>query len=310
MAVPAGSGAATPRRAWLGVVALVGCAALWSLNGPLIKLLDAADVSAITIASYRSLIGGAVFLPLALPRWRGLFAGGVAWPVASVLVFTIMTASFVLATTMTAAANAIILQYTSPIWVFLLAPLLLGERPARAEAAILLVAMAGVGVIFAGNPQPDSRGLIIALVSGFGYGTLTVTLRALRNVNPTVVAGWNALGSGLILAVWIAADESASFALTPRQWALMLLLALVQFTTPYVLFSWALQYVEAHQAALILLLETVLNPIWTFLLVGEVPPPATLAGGPLILLGVAGWMVLAWRRERRQRTAATIVPAP
>ena len=87
-----------------------------------------------------------------------------------------------------------------------------------------------------------------------------------------------------------------------------MLLSLVQFTLPYVLFSWGLQRVEAHRAALIVLLETVLNPLWTFLLVGEAVPPATLLGGPLILVGVAGWLLLSWRRERRQRRAAAIVP--
>lgn len=283
---------------------LLACAALWSLNGPLIKLLDRVETPAVTIACYRSLIGGLVFLPFALPRFRTLQRVAPAWPIASALTFTIMTASFVIATTKTAAANAIILQYTSPIWVFLLSPLLLNERPGRAEGLVLLVAMAGVGVIFAGNPHTDLSGLLVALVSGWGYGTLTVLLRGLRPVHPTVVAAINALGSGLLLlpavAVW------GTFALTGPQWGLILLLALVQFTTPYVLFSWALQHIEAHRAALILLLEPILNPIWTCLLVGEVPPTATLLGGPLILLGVAGWLVVTWRRDRSLN--ATVAP--
>jgi drug/metabolite transporter (DMT)-like permease len=290
--VPAGAGS----RRWLAVLMLLACAALWSLNGPLIKLLDRVETPAVTIACYRSLIGGLVFLPFALRRLHTLQRVARAWPVASVLTFTIMTASFVIATTKTAAANAIILQYTSPIWVFLLSPLLLNERPGRAEGLVLLVAMAGVGVIFAGNPQTDLPGLLVALVSGWGYGTLTVLLRGLRPVHPTVVAAINALGSGLLLlpavTVW------GTFALTGPQWGLILLLALVQFTTPYVLFSWALQHIEAHRAALILLLEPILNPIWTYLLVGEAPPAATLFGGPLILLGVTGWLVLSWQRER------------
>lgn len=278
---------------------LLACAGLWSLNGPLIKLLDQAAVPGITIACYRSLLGGIVFLPFALRRLHTVRRVHPGWPIASMLMFTIMTASFVIANTLTEAANAIILQYTSPIWVFLLAPLLLGERPGRSEGLVLLIAMAGVAVIFMGNPTTSLPGLGVALISGFGYGTLTITLRGLRAVTPTVVAGCNALGSGLLLAlpvfIW------GRFSLSGYEWFLMLLLALVQFTFPYVLFSWALQYVEAHRAALILLLETVLNPIWTFFFVGEVPPLATLAGGPLILVGVAGWLVLGWQRERQRR---------
>ena len=160
-------------------------------------------------------------------------------------------------------------------------------------AFMLLVAMVGVGVIFSGNPDTSVAGLVVALVSGLGYGSLTVTLRALRPVSPTVVAALNALGSGLLLVgpvvVW------GVFVLTADQWGLMLLLAIVQFTLPYVMFSWALRYVEAHRAALILLLETVLNPLWTYLIVHEAPPIATLLGGPLILLSVVGWLLLRGR---------------
>jgi drug/metabolite transporter (DMT)-like permease len=290
---------------WPGIAALIVCAALWSLNGPLIKLLKQEGVHPLTIACGRSLLGGMIFLPLA---WRGLATlrrVSPVWPIGSVLLFTGMTASFVIATTMTAAANAIILQYTSPIWVFLLAPLLLHERPGRAEGLVLLVAMAGVAIIFVGNHEAHLLGLTIALASGFGYGALTVVLRGLRPVNPFAAALLNALGSGLLLlgpaVVWGALN------LTARAWWLMLLMSVVQFTAPYVLFSWALQRVEAHRAALIVLLEALLNPLWTFLAVGEQVPVPTLMGGPLILIGVAGWLWLSWRRGK---LAEAPVPPP
>ena len=63
------------------------------------------------------------------------------------------------------------------------------------------------------------------------------------------------------------------------------------------MFSWALKYVQAHRAALIVLLETVLNALWTYLIIGEMVPTATLIGGPLILFSIAGWILLSWRRE-------------
>lgn len=292
------SASTTARRTWLAILTLVVCAALWSLNGPLIKLLNAegGGVSGTAIAFYRSAIGGIVFLPFALRRLSTLRNVSVGWPIGSVLTFTLMTICFVIATTHTAAANAIILQYTSPIWVFLLSPLLLKERSGRAEGAVLLVAMAGVATIFFGHPTGELPWLIVALGSGLGYGALTVTLRGLRRVNPALVASMNCLGSGVLLIP--AVVGWGSFQLAGPQWALVLLLGLVQFALPYVMFSWALQYVKAHQAALIVLLETVLNPLWTFLIVGEPVPRPTLVGGPLILVGVVGWLLLTWRRGR------------
>jgi drug/metabolite transporter (DMT)-like permease len=85
---------------------------------------------------------------------------------------------------------------------------------------------------------------------------------------------------------------------------LVLLLGLVQFTIPYVMFSWALQRVPAYQAALIVLLEALLNPLLTWLIVGEPVPGATLIGGPLILLGVGIWLWLQRAATLRQRALA------
>ena len=280
------------RTRWFGVVALVGCATLWSLNGPLIKLLTQADVPFVTTACYRSLLGGLIFVPLAARRYRTLRKVPVAWPVGSVLAFTLMTACFVAATSKTAAANAIILQYTSPIWVFLLAPLLLRERLRASDGLVLVLAMTGVAIIFFGHATTETPALVIGLASGLGYGSLTVALRGLRHVDPSTVVALNFVGSGLLLLPAVAAW--GAFALSGYQWALMLILSIVQMAIPYLLFSWALRYVEAHRAALLLLLETVLNPLWTYLAVREPVPTPTLIGGPLILLSVVGWTLLTW----------------
>jgi len=291
----------TSRRWWLALGALVLAAVLWSLNGPLIKLLEASGMTGVTIACARSLIGGVLFLPLSLPHVRTLRNAHVAWPIGSVAMFTLMTACFVIATTKTFAANAIILQYTSALWVFLLSPLLLREYPTRREGAVLALAMLGVLVIFLGHPTGAVPWLVVALGSGLGYGALTVTLRGLRLVHPLVVTGMNALLSGLILLPAVA--WRGSFELTEQQWLLVLLMSVVQFTIPYVLFTWALQHIAAYQAALIVLIEALLNPLWTFLTVGELPPPATLLGGPLILASVAGWVLLTARSGAQLRRA-------
>jgi DME family drug/metabolite transporter len=299
------------RRSWFGVLALIGCATLWSLNGPLIKLLDRAEVPGITIACYRSLLGGLVFLPIAARRWRTLRLVSIGWPIGSVLTFTLMTSCFVIATTQTAAANAIILQYTSPIWVFLLSPVLLRERFRLSDGLVLVLAMTGVAIIFLGHATGDVPALSIGLASGLGYGSLTVALRGLRRADPSTVVALNFVGSGLLLlppvAIW------GIFLLNGYQFVLVLVLSVVQMAIPYLLFSWALQRVEAHRAALIVLLETVLNPLWTYLIVHEPVPEPTLIGGPLILLSVISWLLLTWRREtltRQRRGASMTAPLP
>ncbi len=289
----------TNRQVWLGTAALIACATLWSLNGPLIKLLNQAGegftgVPGVTIACYRSLFGGAIILPIAIRRWKTLRNVRVGWSIGSVLAFTLMTSCFVIATTKTAAANAIILQYTSPIWVFLLSPLLLNERLRLSDGLVLVLAMMGVAIIFFGHAPGNAPPLLLGLASGLGYGSLIVMLRGLRRVDPTVVVALNFLGSGLLLVPAVA--NWATFGLTGQQFVLVLLLSVVQMAIPYLLFSWALQYIEAHRAALIVLLETALNPLLTYLIVGETVPIPTCIGGPLILLSVVGWMLLTRRQ--------------
>jgi drug/metabolite transporter (DMT)-like permease len=296
------SAAPKPAWSWPGLIALVVCASMWSLSGPLIKMLHADGVSGWSIAFYRSIIGGVILIPFALRRVRTLRAVSPVWPAASVALFTLMTATFVIATTRTASANAVILQYTSPIWVLLLSPLLLGERPRAREGLVLLIAMAGVAVIFFGHTSADTPALLIALTSGFAYGALTVTLRGLRRVDPLVVTSMNCAGSGLILGAAIAI--SGTFVLSGKQWILVTVLSLVQFCIPYVIFAWALGRVEAHRAAIVVLLEPVLNPLWTYLVVGEPVPGPTRVGGPMILAGVLAWMLLAVPRRRGDAAAA------
>lgn len=274
------------RSATIGIIALLGCALFWSLSGVLIKLLKQSGVDGVTIACTRSLIGGLVFLPLALRQAETLRNVHVGWLISGVALFTLMTTTYVISNTLTGAANAIILQCTSPLWVFVLSPFLLGETARRREAVMLLLAMAGIAVIFFGNPSRELPGLTIALFSGVWYGALTVVLRRLRPVAPLVVACLNTLGSGLILLPILLWNANGVPHWTGYQTALLLIMALVQFSAPYALFSWALQRVDAPRASLIVLLETVLNPLWAFLGVGEVPPTATLIGGGMILLSV------------------------
>lgn len=274
-------------RAALG--ALVLCAMLWSLNGPLIKLLVRDGVSGVKMACARSLFGGLVLLPFAWRHRRSIRNVPARRTLATILAFGVMTVTFVIATTKTAASSAVVLQYTSPVWVFLLSPMMLGERPHARDAAALGLAMVGVAVIFAAHPSRELPWLGVALLSGLAYGVLTILLRAMRPVEPIVVAAANTLGSGLLALVWVLATDSVS--MTPYQFLLMGVLGVVQFASPYVLFSWALRRVEAHKASLIVLSETMFNPVLTWLVVSEAVPRATLLGGPLIVAAVAASML-------------------
>jgi drug/metabolite transporter (DMT)-like permease len=199
----------------------------------------------------------------------------------SALLFVVLLVTFVAATKLTTAANAIILQYTAPIYVIGLSRLLLGEPPQRADRAALALCMAGVVVLFFGSFRPGGgeAGLALALVSGACFGLFTLWQRRLRAVDPVLLAGLNNAGVALILAgaiPWMGPVDTRSL-------MMLVVMGTVQIAVPYVLFTWALQRVPGPEASLLTLIEPVLNPIWVALFVGEKPRGATVAGGALIL---------------------------
>jgi DME family drug/metabolite transporter len=196
----------------------------------------------------------------------------------------------VAATRLTTAANAIILQYTAPLYVIGLSALLLKEPPRRADLAALGLCMAGVAVIFFGNyASPPARagqqhtlGLVLGLTSGVCFGLFTLWQRRLRGTEPALLAGLNNAGAALVLACALPWREPMS----GPTLLVLLVMGLVQIALPYLLFAWALQRVSGPEASLLTLIEPVLNPIWVAMFVGETPSVATAAGGALIAVAL------------------------
>jgi len=280
----------------IGVLMLIGAAVLWSLNGVLIKSINdhGNGPHGVVIAFYRSLVAGLFLLPIARSRLGTLAQNlpvGAGTPsrlvrvqpaaVVCVLCFALMTVCFVVANTHTEASNAIILQYTSTFWIFALSPLILGERPKAGDVWMLAVAVVGIGIIFAGNATSGLFGLVNALLAGLFYGLLTIMIRKLRNADAAAITVLNNLGSAALILPFVLI--AGGLIVAPRAALLLVVMGVVQLAIPYYLFSLGLARVPASQAGLITLLEPVLVPVWTFLILGERLPPATAVGGSLIL---------------------------
>lgn len=302
----------TASRSLSGVVLLALAALLWSLNGVLIKTLttDASAPGGVTIACFRSIVAGLCLLPLARGKWGTLAsrsASGRRLPIrpaalGCMVLFTLMTVTFVLAMTKTETANALILQYTSTFWIFALSPWLLRELPRREDVRLLAIAVPGIAIIFAGNATADAVGLTIALASGLFFGLLTMLLRHLRDSDPVAVTVFNNLGAALLLLPFCIA--AGGLMISQRAIVLLIVMGVVQFGVPYYLYSLGLARVPAAQAALVTLLEPVLAPLWTFLVIGETVPPMTMLGGSLVLLALG---MFAKNARARRRSATEVL---
>jgi len=260
---------------------ILAAALLWSSAGAAIKrcALDGWQ-----IAGGRSAVAGLFFL-LAVPAarrrpTRALLATAAAYALTVVL--------FVNATKLTTAANAIFIQSTAPLWVLLLSPWLLRERPTRAELLAVPVFGGGMALFFLDELSAGQAfGNAVALASGVAFGFCIVGLRRLREEGPAALAWGNLL----------AAAMSAPFAFsgpfpTPLDAGLVLFLGVFQLGLSYLAFSRGLLGTPALEASLLALLEPVLNPVWTYLVAGERPGPWALAGGAVVLAATA-WRTVA-----------------
>jgi drug/metabolite transporter, DME family len=268
---------------------ILAAAALWSTAGAAIKLCS---LNAWQISLGRSLVAAGV-LWLFLPGARARPTRGT-WAVASAYAVTVVL--FTVANKLTTSANAIFLQDTAPLYVLLLSPLLLRERPTRGELLSVPLFLLGLLLFFRDQLTPGQvSGNLIALLSGVAFALCILGLRRLGGNNAPAVLLGNLLAGAASLPGSIGGP-----ALTPKDVAIVLFLGVFQLGLSYALFSRGLRHTPATEASLLALLEPVLNPVWAFFLAGERPGPWALAGGGLVLLGTL-WRTLAPWVETRSR---------
>ena len=266
-------------------------AVLWSLAGVFIKSLE---LPSMVIVFYRSLFASLFFFPFVTrSRW------GLSVPLlVSVASYTAAISFFVWANKLTTAANAIVLQYTAPIFVYLFVRLLFREPISRPNLLTLLFGTIGVAIIFAGSRgEQDLQGVTVAVFSGFLFSIYMVNLRFLRGLDPLVLTFVNNLVCFLVLFP-LAASQ---LALSMEQVMALAVMGVVQLGIPYFLFSKGLESISLQEASLIVLVEPVLNPVWVALFVGEVPSVATFIGGGIILFSLGFRYV--WQLFRGQAFA-------
>lgn len=265
---------------------VIAAAVLFSTGGVALKA-DAFDTA--QMSALRSGIAAIVLL---------LWIGGVPRPgglqLAVATLYAATVTLFVAATRLTTAGGAIFLQSAAPLYIALLGPVLLGERSRRRDLWFLLPLMAGLALCVTGTPDashtaPDpARGTLFGVLSGV---TWALTLMALRHAGRTagsVRAGLSGVALGNAVACVVAVPFAWPLPPAPlEEWVNVIYLGTAQIALAYVCLVAAARQLPAIDMSLLLLLEPVLNPLWSWWLLDENPGRATLAGGALILAATA-----------------------
>ena len=254
---------------------LVVTAILWSSGGVLIKSIS---WDGITTAGMRSLVAALALYGVA----RRHPVRNVRVVLLGALAYALTLSTFVVATKLTTAANAIVLQYTAPFYVALLSFPLLGERIGQRDW--MAIGLAFFGMVLCFSETLSATGLLgntLALVSGLLYALTILLLRHQKSQHPVQIAFFGNIVAFLLCSPWLTFGTIQGTDL-----AIILWLGIVQIALPYFLYAAALKRVTAIEAATIPVLEPVLNPLWVALMVGEIPGSLTLIGGAIVIAAV------------------------
>lgn len=240
------------------------------------------------IAGFRSGVAAVVLL-IAVPEARRNWS----WPVALTACFyAAMLIAFVVANKLTTSANAIFLQSTAPLYIFLFSPLILREKIRRSDALVFAAIVCGMALLLHGGFGGRTAGNLVGLLSGLAWASTLTGLRWLeRNAPPGSAQATAALGNLIAFFACLPLALPVTAA-GPRNAAVILYLGIFQIGLAYICLNTAIRHVRAIETATLLLIEPVFNPTWAWILAGENPGGYALAGGALIVLSSL-WP--AWR---------------
>jgi drug/metabolite transporter, DME family len=265
---------------------VLAAALLFSTGGAGIKV---AAFSGLQVSALRS--GIAAIALLIFLRGRVVWSLHVAL---AGIVYAATLTLFVLSTKLTTAANAIFLQATAPLYLLLLSPLLLGEHFKRRDLIYLVAVAIGMFSCFIGRPDatataPDPlRGNLLGVLCSVVWALTLVALRYVERDHSRPGLGMSAVALGNVFASVAAMPFALPLPIASTgEWITIVYLGVCQIGLAYVCLTAGIRHLQALEVSLLLLVEPVLNPVWTWILRGESPGTWTMVGGGIILTATA-----------------------
>jgi hypothetical protein len=272
------------------IIEMLACAALWSIGGIFIKLIP---WNAFAISALRSLFAGiTILIYIRIKHYkitfnRSTLTGGL-------LLGSVYTA-FVAANKLTTAANAIVLQFTSPLFVVIFSALFFGKKIRRNDLIAVLCTLAGISMFFFDELKGGYMlGNFVAILAGAFLGGMFLTVgnaKGEERFSALLIGQMAAFIVGLPFII----TSKPDFTGLPVLY--IIILGVLQLGIPYILYGKASEYCPPLACSLLGAVEPLLNPVWVLLFDGEKPGVFSLVGGVIVVASVTLWCAFGNRTK-------------
>ena len=275
-----------------GVVYVLVATLGWSLSGIFVRLMP--DLNGWQLNCWRGYwMAMALLCYLILAHGKGVGAKFRAIPLHALLLsagfFSAGSTLYVTSLTLASVAAVSVIGAASPVFTGLFSPWATGEKPSIAAWMAAALAVLGVSIIaWDGLQRENPWGILTSVLMAFTFASQTLVLRRFRHVDmtPAICVGGFATFILAGFLGFVADQPFGGFAVSPREMLLLAMMGPLQLSIPLVFFIMGARSVPAVTLSLIAMLDAVLNPLWPWLFVGEVPEPSAFLGGAVIIAAV------------------------
>ena len=284
----------------LAIIEMLICATLWSIAGIFMKLLP---WNGFAVAGLRSLIAGLTIAAYILIKGmriiinrRTLITG----------VFTACPYTCVaVANTLPTAANAIVLQFTSPVFIVIFSALILKKRIRRSDALVVSFTLLGIALFFFDQLRPGYiLGNFVAIAAGMFMAGMFMAVGELEGEQrfSGILIGQTL--TFLVGLPFVIATRPEFTAVTTLS---ILILGVFQLGISYILYVESSKYCPPLACCLLGAAEPLLNPVWVLIFDGERPGVFALIGGVIVVVSITLWCVFGQEKpEESPRTSGEL----
>ena len=281
----------------IAIIEMLVCATLWSIAGIFMKLLP---WNGFAVAGLRSLIAGITIAVYILAKGMHIIINR------RTLITGVFTACvytcFAVANKLTTAANAIVLQFTSPVFIVFFSALILKKRIRRPDALVVSFTLVGIALFFFDQLQPGYvLGNFVAIAAGMFMAGMFMAVGELEGEQRF---SGILIGQSLTFLVGLPFIIATRPEFTPIATLSILILGVFQLGISYVLYVESSKYCPPLACSLLGAAEPLLNPVWVLIFDGERPGVFALIGGVIVVASITVWCIFGQEKPAEQTAAA------